>query len=146
MLELTEDFIKFMQIGLMVVGVITIVLMFISYNVNITYDQAKRDSYYLGDYMLGSKCLTMMNGNDVIKSFFSESKLNTIVPSCISYPNGKVDVDLINCDTHIKCHWNFELITGGTYKGAKSNFTVAVEMNAIGEDGSTEPATMMVTV
>jgi len=140
-MELSEDFIKFMQIGLMVVGLLSIFLMFINYNVNIVRDETQREAYYLGDYLLGSKCLTLTDSNgNVIKSFFSESNLASATSTCINYPNGKFNVSLINCGTHIPCKWG--LVLNPSLKGASANFTVAVLMN----DGSIEPARMMVTV
>ncbi len=143
MMELSEDFIKFIQIGLTVVGILTIFLLFISYNVNLLHDKTEREVYVLGDYLTASSCLASIDGNNVIKGLWEETKLTTVEhdPSCINYPKGMVNINLINCGTHTKCNWDFEFSTG-TYVGTTANFTVAIEMN----DGSIEPAKMMVTL
>jgi hypothetical protein len=143
MMELSEDFIKFIQIGLTVVGILTIFLLFISYNLNLLHDKIEREVYVLGDYLTASRCLASIDGNNVIKGLLEEAKLTAIEsdPSCINYPNGMVNVSLINCGSG-SCKWNFELNPGTTYVGKSANFTVAIEMN----DGSIEPATMKVTL
>jgi hypothetical protein len=143
-MELSEDFIKFIQLGLTVVGILTIFLLFISYNVNLLHDKTEREVYVLGDYLMASKCLASIDGNNVIKGLLEETKLTTIESdsSCINYPNGMVNVSLISCGTRPKCKWNFEFKPGATYIGKSANFTVAIEMN----DGSIEPAKMMVTL
>jgi hypothetical protein len=143
MMELSEDFIKFIQLGLTVVGILTIFLMFISYNVNLLHDKTEREVYVLGDYLIASRCLASIDNNNVIKGLWEETKLTTVESdsSCINYPKGMVNVSLINCGARPKCKWNFEFSTG-PYIGKNANFTVAIEMN----DGSIEPATMMVTL
>jgi len=140
MMELTEDLMKFMQIGLTVLGVLTIFLLFINYNVKIIHNDARREAYYFGDYLLGSKCLALTDNDNVLKSFFSESKLDAVAanPSCIKYTNGMVEIKLLDGTKN----WTFEMIVGGTYKLESANFTIAVEMN----DGSIKPAKMGVTV
>jgi hypothetical protein len=145
MMELSEDFIKFIQIGLTVVGILTIFLLFISYNVNLLHDKTEREVYVLGDYLTASKCLVAVDGNNAIKGLLEETDLTAIEsdPSCINYPKGMVNISLINCGTHTKCNWNFELSTG-SYVGTTANFTVAIEMDA--ENGSIEPAKMTVTL
>jgi len=142
-MDLNELLIKLMQLGIMVIGILIIFFMFISYNVNVYNEDTERQAYVLGNYLLSSKCLTEMDGNNVIKSLLNETKLNNIVldHSCINYEYGMVNVSLINCGAP-PCKWNFELKTGATYKGKSANFTVAIEMN----DGSIEPATIMVTL
>ncbi len=144
MMELSEDFIKFIQIGLTVVGILTIFLLFISYNVNLLHDKTEREVYVLGDYLMASKCLASIDGSNVIKGLLEETKLTTIESNspCINYPNGMVNVSLISCGARPKCKWNFEFKPGATYIGKSANFTVAIEMN----DGSIEPAKMMVTL
>jgi predicted GTPase len=144
MMDLNELLIKLMQLGIMVIGILIIFFMFISFNVNVYNEDTERQAYVLGDYLLSSKCLTEMDNNNVIKSLFSETKLDNIVldHSCINYENGMVNVSLISCGAHPTCKWNFELKPETTYIGKSATFTVAIEMN----DGSIEPATIMVTL
>ncbi len=144
MMELTEDFVKWMQIAIAVVGILTIFLLFVSYNIKILHSELERETYYLGDHLLGSKCLTLTDGSNVIKSKFSESKLDTIEadPSCINYPKGEVIIELINCGSHPNCDWIFDLNPAATYEGQSAIFILAVKMN----DGSIEPARMTVTM
>ena len=144
MLELLEDFSKWMQIGLGIVGIFTIVLLFISYNINIAHDEIERETYYLGDYLLGSKCLALTDGSNVLKSKFSETKLDNIEtdPSCIDYPKGQVEIELINCGAHPNCDWSFDLDPAATYDGQNAIFVVGIQMN----DGSFEAARMTVTM
>lgn len=144
MLELTEDFTKWMQIGAGTVGVLMIIFLFISYNVEIVHAEVERETYYLGDYLLGSKCLALTDGSNVLKSKFSEAKLDAIEanPACIVYPKGQVEIELINCGVHPNCDWSFDLDPAASYEGQPAVFIVGVKMN----DGSFEPATMKVTM
>lgn len=141
MMELSEEFVKLMQIGLMVIGLLAIFIIFISYNVNLEHNKSEREAYVLGEYLLGSKCLasTDSSGN-AIKSMFNETKLDNIVVdhSCIKYSSGKIEVNLID----LSKNWVFELKNGATYIGKNATFIVSVKTNA----GDIKPAQMTVTV
>lgn len=141
-MELTENFLKLLQIAFIVIGLLTIFLIFIQYSVTVIHNEAKREAYVLGDALLASECLALTNNGNVVKALFSKEKLDIIESdsSCIKYPNVKVDIELINCGTHPNCGWSFEL--NGPYKGEDANFILAIKMN----DNSIEPARMVVTI
>jgi len=138
-MELTSDFVKFMLITLLVTGLVIIVIQFISYIINLSHEDAKREAYYLSNYLLASNCLISTE-----KSLFIETKLDEVEadPSCINYPKAKVELNLINCGYHSNCDWSFELDPDVDYMEEKAIFDVAIKMN----DGSIEPAKMEVKV
>lgn len=137
-MTLGELLIKLMIIGLTVIGLVIIFILFISYNVNLVHGKVEREAYVLGDYLLASKCLAMTENNNVIKSLFSEAKLDMINPSCINYAKGKVEINL----TDSSDSWGFELSPGAVYANEKAIFIVAVKMN----DGRIKSANMTVTL
>ena len=61
--ELSEDFLKLLQMALLVVGVLSIFFIFISYNFTVSSNEADREAYVLGDALLSEKCLTYMSNN-----------------------------------------------------------------------------------
>ena len=140
MMEIGEDFIKFMQIGLGVIGLLAIFIIFISYNVTLVHGKVERETYVLGDYLLASKCLAETDNSNVIKSLFSEAKLinidGKVNPSCISYSKGKVEINL----TDSTDNWGFVL--GPHDINENATFIVAVKMN----DGNIKPANVTVTL
>ena len=144
MMDLSELLTKIMQLSLMVVGILIIFFMYISYNVNISNEDLVRQAHVLGDYLLSSRCLTEMDGNNVIKSLFSETKLDNIVidHSCINYENGNITIKVLNCVSPPTCEWNFELKAGATYANKNATFIVAIKRT----DGSIVPANVTVNL
>jgi hypothetical protein len=138
--ELSDDFINLVQLGLLIVGVLAIFFIFISYNFNITSNDANREAYTLGDALLSNEYLADENNGKLVKALFLESKLDSLVPTDINYPNGKVDITLLDCGSSPTCHWS---ITLGPYgKGGQAFFHVAIKMNS----GEVKMAIMTVNI
>jgi hypothetical protein len=123
MMELSEDFLKMIQIALMIVGLLVIFLIFISYNIEVIHSEAKRDTYVLGDYLLASKCLALEEDGNVLKGVFSEEKIEKSEsnPSCIKYPYGSIKIELLDKSVEPWLIGDSE-IEGGT------EFIVAIKM------------------
>ena len=123
MMELTEDFIKILQIIIAIIGALAIFLIFVNYNIIVNFNEAERNALLLGDALLGSKCLADidLNGN-AIKGLFLEEKLNSIAidKSCLSskYKFGKITVEADET-------WEIEL--GEDKKTVKTTLAVAVK-------------------
>ena len=129
-MELTEDFLKLLQIALVVVGVLAIFFSYINYNIIVEAREAEREALILGNSLLSSNCLTYSD----IKSLFSEDKLINMQsdPSCLKkqYPYGAVKVE----------QWQFEI--GSFNLGGEAKFNVAVRKTT----GEIKPALMTVKV
>jgi hypothetical protein len=141
MMELNEEFVTWMQLGITVIGLLSLFLIFINYNVNVTSSDQQRKTYYIGNYMLGSECLSVTDGNNIVKGLLSESKLDASESgdACQKYPNTNIIVSLIGC-TRSKCSWT---VSTSTPVGLNSaSFATAVRMN----DGSVQPAEMVVSI
>jgi hypothetical protein len=138
MMELSEDFIKLLQTAFLVVGTLTIFLIFIQYNITIINNEARREAYVIGDSLLGSKCLAETYYNGVIKSLFSEDKINEMSSgsSCIKYIDYEVNITLSDKSKT----WFINL--GLPKRGGEAEFIVAVKMT----DGEVKPAKMTVKV
>lgn len=139
MMELTEDFLKLLQIAVVVVGVLGLYFSYVSYNVTVSTREAQRGALMLGNSLLSSDCLTYYD----IKSLFSEEKLNDSQndPSCLKreYPYGLVEVDLQDSSVSPN-KWQFAI--GSDNMGGESTTIVAVKMNS----GEIKPAYMVVKV
>jgi len=120
MMELTEDFLKLLQIAFIVTGVLAIFFTYVQYNIFVTQNRAEREAIILGNFLLSSEYLTYSN----TKSLFSEEKLESIDPSSFNYPYGSVKVGLLE-DIGIG-PWEFEIETSDL--GGKADFTVAVKL------------------
>lgn len=143
MMDLSELLTKLMQLGIMVIGILIIIFMFISYSVNVYHEDTERQAYVLGDYLLSSKCLaeTDISGN-VIKSLLSEARISAIASSpppspCINYEKGNIE---IKCFPPATCDWNFNLTANAVYENKNAQFVVAVKRL----DGSIVPANLTV--
>lgn len=122
MFELTEDFLKLLQIAFTVIGLLAIFLTFITYNITIIHDEASREAFILGNSILSSDCIT-----DGTKGSFIESKLNTVDPSCFNYDKGEIEITI----PETAQTWNFNL--GGSSTGAISPpFNVLVKIDVTG--------------
>jgi len=134
MMELTEDFLKLLQIALVVVGVLAIFFSYINYNVIVEARGAEREALILGNSLLSSNCLTYSD----TKSLFSEDKLINMQydPSCLKkqYPYGAVKI-ILDSSTWIIDIGSFDL-------GGEAKFNVAVRKTT----GEIKPALMIVKV
>ena len=124
--ELSTLLLHFLQLGLLVIGCLSIFLTYISYNFVVYGYDLKRESYILGDALLSSPCLTVIENNQSVKALFSESKLDVLEadPSCIKYPNGKIIVTLLDNSKE------WEIILGTFNNRESANFTIAVKLNS----------------
>lgn len=136
MMDLTENFLKLLQLALIVVGVLAIYFSFISYNITIQERSVERDVMILGNFLLSNDCLTYSD----TKSLFDEDKLidKTNTEDCLrqQYLFGLVDVELQ--DESEK--WLIEITTPTT--GKKEEFNVVVRMNS----GESKSAIMVVKI
>lgn len=122
MFELTEDFLKLLQIAFTVVGLLAIFLTFITYNITIIHDEASREAFILGNSILSSDCIT-----DGTKGLFIESKLDTVDPLCFNYDKGAIEITI----SETAQTWNFNL--GDASIGATSPpFDVIVKLDVTG--------------
>lgn len=120
MFELTEDFLKLLQIAFTVVGLLAIFLTFVTYNITIVHDEASREAFILGNSILSSDCIT-----DGKKGFFIESKLDAATPSCFNYDKGAIEITIPETGQA----WNFNL--GDSSTGVTSPlFNVVVKLDA----------------
>jgi len=136
--ELTEDFLKIIQIVIAIIGVLAIFLIFIQYEITVSYSEAERQSTLFGDALMGSKCLADEDLNEnIIKGLFLEDKLNSLSsdPACLKniYNNGKIEISSTKS-------WTIEL--GSTPNNVKSEFSIAIKLS----NGEVVPGRMVVTV
>ena len=138
MMELSEDFIKLLQMAFLVVGTLTIFLIFIQYNITLIQNEARREAFVVGDALLGSKCLAEKYNNYVIKGLLSEEKMNEIKSdtSCIKYIDYEVNITLSD-ESKV---WFFNL--GVPKRGGEAEFIIAVNLT----NGEIKPANMTVRV
>jgi hypothetical protein len=134
MMELTENFIKLLQLALVVTGVLSIFFTYIQYNLLVNQDQAGREAIILGNYLLDNKCLTYHG----MKSLFDEAKLETATAGCFNYPHGSFKVELLDSSAD---KWSFEITENK--RGGTASFTVSVMMKDTGE---VKPARMTVYI
>lgn len=136
MMEFTEDFLKLVQIALVVVGALSIFFTYVSYNILIKTNEANREATLLGNILLASDCLTYQNN----VGLFEESKLIAMSAnsSCLKYPYGSVSIDLV--DVIPSQNWDFEV--NAPVLNGEENFYISVKLN----DGKVEKALMVVKV
>lgn len=98
MMELTEDFIKMLQIAFLVIGTLAIFLIFISYNISVYVDEARREAVILLESLLTDDCLVVEENGKPVKALFSETKLTAAVsnPDCIGYDYGKIEIVVLD--------------------------------------------------
>lgn len=150
-MELTEDFIKIMKIAIVTIGVLSIFLIFVSYNITVTHSEGKREATVLGDSILSSRCIAVVKNGAAVKSLFSKVKLDSLNATpcttypcvinsqgCIIYPNGKISIMMLD-DT---INWGWDLELGSANKGSNIDFTVAI----MDESNVIRPAKMTVMV
>ena len=128
MMELTEDFLKLLEITITVVGVLAIFFTYIQYNIIVSQDEAERQAIIFGNYLLKSSCLT-----DGTKSLFLETKLDSATQDCFNYHQGKITIELLD-ETK---SWTYQITNPLV---GKAEFIVSVRMTG----GSIKPAKMTV--
>ena len=135
-MDLTENFLKLLEIALIVVGVLAMFFSFVSYNINIQDNSAEKNAIVIGNFLLSSDCLTYSG----TKSLFSEEKLDNMKtnPSCLQmqYLFGVADVKLQD----LSKSWPIEISSPSI--GKMVDFSVVVRMNS----GESKPATMVVRI
>lgn len=129
MMELSEDFLKLLQIAIIVVGVLAIFFTYIQYNILVIEDKAGREAIVLGNYLLKSNCIAYEN----TKGLFSEEKLNNLDVACLDYDRGFITINLLD-ETRA---WTFKI--SDPTLGGVADFYVSVKM---GEE--VKPAKMVV--
>src|SRR3989344_3534348 len=124
MTELTEDFLKLLQIAIVIEGILAVFLIYIQYNITLQYNAAERKAILLGDSLLSNTCLTETSDDKPVRGVFLESKLNSLVSdsSCFKQSDFRMIVELVD-NSRI---WN---IYTGTPFGASATYYVAVKSN-----------------
>ena len=129
MFELTEDFIKMLQIAFLVVGTLSIFLIFISYDVNVYRDEARRDALLFLESLLTDRCLTVVENNKPVKALFSGDKLDNLEPDCIHFENATIEIELLDGTKS----WNIDFGPAVPQKDTKTEeFNVAIDMGTEG--------------
>lgn len=127
--ELTATFVKLIQIGLVIVGALAIFFTYIQYEINVNQNSIERETYYLGNALLSSNCLT-----DGTKGVLVKSKIENFDKTCFSYP-GKFRVTASDFDS------------GEIVLVSKSSYTQSLSFEAVLlDDGKVEPAKLEVIV
>jgi len=128
--ELSEDFLKLLQLAILVVGVLSIFFIFISYNFTVLSNEAQREAHVLGDALLSDVCLTYTSDNKPVKALFTENKLDAAQsdPSCVKYPNGRIDILILDCGGYPNCDWSINI--GPHDIGEQAIFHVAVRLDS----------------
>jgi len=125
-MELTEDFIKMLQIAFLIIGIMSIFLIFVNYNISVFNDEARRESVILLESLLSNNCLTVVRDGRPVKSLFSSEKLDQVVldSSCIKYNYGKIKIELLDKS---KPPWVIDL--GSSNKDVETEpFIVAIDL------------------
>jgi len=136
-MEITEDFLKILQLAVIILGVIGIFFTYIYYNVIVNSESKQREAVVLGDALLGSTCLTETYFNTPMKGLFLESKLDSFSTSCVNFPDGQVNIKLLDGSKS----WSFQF--SSTLSGiSTSPYYVAVKLSS----GRIVPARLDVTV
>jgi len=131
--ELTQTFIKLVQIALVVVGALAIFFTYISYEITVYRNDANREVYILGNALMSSSCLT-----DGIKGLLTQSKIDSMVAdsSCFKYPIGKVTIS----STFYTPAVTIDL--GSADIEEEAEFDILIRLNS----GQIEPGEMVVTI
>lgn len=131
--ELTETFIKFVQIALLIVGAMAIFFTYLEYEIYVHQNNAEKEALILGNSLISSSCLT--NG---AKGVITESKITAMVAdsSCFNYPNGKIEIYTMDYSGF----WEIEL--GAFDIGEESEFDVIIVM----ETNERKPGRLKVTL
>ena len=139
MFELTEDFIKMLQIAFLVVGTLSIFLIFISYDVNVFRDEARREALLFLEGLLTDRCLAVVENNKSIKALFSGDKLDNLEEDCIVYENATIQIELLDGTRA----WSIDFGPAVPQKDIKTEeFNVAIDMGAEG----IKPGTIVVSI
>jgi hypothetical protein len=134
MMELTEDFLTLLITAVLIIGVLSVFLIFIYYNIIVNIDESRREVFILGDTLLSNLCLT-----DGLKGLFSEEKLDQLTAdaSCL----GELNIDYIAITIYETGEiWNIKI--ENTNIGRDARFDVNVKL----ETGETKLAEMVVVI
>jgi len=127
--ELTQTFIKLVQIALVIIGALAIFFTYVSYEITLYRNDANREAYVLGNALMSSLCLT-----DGIKGLLIQSKIDNFDTSCFEYPNGEVTISA--------GAYSRTIIFGPADIGKKAEFDILVKLDT----GPIEPGTMVVSI
>lgn len=130
-MELTEDFLKLLEIAIIIVGVGSIFFTYINYNITVSQDSAGRNAIVLANYLLDNRCLTYQG----TKGLFDSAKFSSVAKSCFSYPYGSFKITLQSGRS-----WSFSI--GPDDEQGEARLTVSVRT----EKGEVVPATLEVSV
>ena len=125
--ELTATFVKLVQIGLVIVGALAIFFTFIEYEIYVYQSSQERETYFFGNALISSNCLT--NG---MKGFLIQTKIDNFDKSCFMY-SGKFKVTSPSYSKEI------ELVPKASYT-SNATFSAVIELNT----GQIEPAKLEV--
>jgi len=136
-MELSEDFLKILQMVIGIIGILAIFMIFISYEVTVSYSESERRVTLLADALLGSNCLTALDlNNNPIKGLFLEENLDRLASdsSCIRrfYNDGKITVTAGET-------WDIQVGAAGT---TTTEFSIAVRLRT----GEVIPGKMKVSL
>jgi len=140
MFELTEDFIKMLQTAFLIIGTLSIFLIFISYDIDVFNDESRREALLMVEALLTDNCLTVNKNNKPVKALFSAEKLDEVVsdPICLSYDYGIIEVELLDGSRE---SWVIDL--GISNKDIKTEpFNIAIDL---GDDG-VKPGKIVVSI
>jgi hypothetical protein len=136
MMDLSENFLKLIQLAIIVVGCLAIFFTYINYNITVETSSSGREAVVFGYSMLSSECLTYSN----TQSLFEENKLASMQAdsSCLKkvYPYGYIEVNLQDMSEK----WQIEI--GGLGTSAETTYNVAVRLDS----GEVKPAFMVVKI
>jgi hypothetical protein len=85
--EVTETFLTFIQIALVIIGALAIYFTNINYTIIVHANDLNREANVLGNALMSSDCLT--NGE---KGLLVQSKIDNFAASCFGYTSGIVEI------------------------------------------------------
>jgi hypothetical protein len=135
MMDLSENFLKLLQIALLVTGVLALYFNFVSYNVTVQTNANDREAIILSNYLLSSSCLTYSG----TKSLLSEKSLTSMQSNskCLKDQNvhGTITVSLDSSSTA----WAINI---GDYANTGSSSEVSVDVRTLSGETKTGKLTV----
>lgn len=123
--ELSETFIKFIQIAILILGTLAVFFTFIEYEIIVAQNSVEREVQVLGNALLSSSCL-----NDGVKGVFTQTKLDimAISSACLKYSKGRMEVNVVSPPPELSSGWVIEF---GPYDiGEERSYDVIVRLNS----------------